>query len=47
MRPPWTCQESVRNLGTLKLAWGKVMLQKSTIDDQGSKWKQLHWGNNF
>jgi hypothetical protein len=37
MRCPWTCQESVGNLGTPKLAWGKVQLQKSTFDGQGSK----------
>jgi hypothetical protein len=47
MKPPWTCQENVRNLGTPKLTWGKVLSQKLTIDGQGSKWKQLHWENNF
>ncbi len=38
---PWTCQESVANLGTPKLAWGKVRPQKSAIDGQWSKKKQL------
>jgi len=33
----WACQESVRNLGTPKLAWGKVLTQKSAFDGQGSK----------
>ncbi len=38
---PWTCQESVGNLGTPKLAQGKVRPQKSAIDGQGSKKKAI------
>jgi hypothetical protein len=47
MRHPWTCQESVGNLGTLKLTWSKVLLQKLASNGQGSNWKKLHSGNNF
>jgi hypothetical protein len=38
---PWTCQESVGNLGMRNLVWGKVLPQKSTNDGKGSKRKQL------
>jgi hypothetical protein len=41
MRPSWTCQENVGNLGMPKLASGKVQLQKLANDGQGSKIKQL------
>jgi len=37
MRYPSTCQESVGNLGTPKLASGKVWPQKLAFDGQGSK----------
>jgi len=43
MRYPWTCQESVGNLGMPKLVWGEVMSQKSALDGQGSKRKQLQF----
>jgi hypothetical protein len=43
MRYPWTCQESVGNLGTPKLPWGKVLSQKLAFDGQGSKRKQLQF----
>jgi hypothetical protein len=32
MRPPWTCQENVGNLGTPMLASSKVLPQKSIIN---------------
>jgi hypothetical protein len=30
-----------------ELVWGKVLLWKSALNGQGSKGKQLHWGNIF
>jgi hypothetical protein len=43
MRYPWTCQKNVGKLGTPKLAWDKVLLQKLALDGQGSKRKQLQF----